>query len=98
MFQILQIEAANPRVVNDVLRIIETKKVNAKNADINDNACDRQRHKSSSVRLPRSGQEWFGDSGAISRGAFLFRRAAFLFAALRSCQGFIRRGFRFLFG
>jgi hypothetical protein len=40
----------------------------------------------------------FGDPGTVSREAFLFRRAGFLFAALRSCQGFIRRGFRFLFG
>jgi hypothetical protein len=34
----------------------------------------------------------------MSRRVFLFRRAAFLFAALGSCQGFICRGFRFLFG
>jgi len=98
VLQILQTEAANPRIVNDVLRIIETKKVNAKNADIEEGACDRQRHKGRNVRLPRSGQEWFSDSNTISRTAFLFRRAAFLFAALRSCQGFIRRRFRFLFG
>ena len=98
VLQILQTEAANPRIINDVLRIIETKKVNAKNADIEEGACDRQRHKGRNVRLPRSGQEWFSDSGTGSRTAFLFRRAAFLFAALRSCQGFIRRRFRFLFG
>ena len=98
VLQILQTEAANPRIINDVLRIIETKKVNAKNADIEEGACDRQRHKGSSVRLPRSGQEWFNDSGSISRGPFLFRRAAFLFAALRPCQGSMRCGFRFLFG
>ena len=98
VLQILQIEAANPRIINDVLRIIETKKVNAKNADIEEGAGDRQRHKGRSVRLPRSGQERFSDAGAVSRAAFLFRRAAFLFAALRSCQGSIRRGFRFLFG
>ena len=98
VLQILQTEAANPRIINDVLRIIETKKVNAKNADIEEGACDRQRHKGSSIRLPRSRQEWLGDSGTISRRAFLFRRAAPLFAALRSCQGFICRGFRFLFG
>ena len=55
VLQILQTEAANPRIINDVLRIIETKKVNAKNADIEEGACDRQRHKGSSVRLPRSG-------------------------------------------
>ena len=98
VLQILQTEAANPRIINDVLRIIETKKVNAKNPDIEEDACDRQRHKGSSVRLPRSGQEWFSDSGTISRGAFLFRRAAFLFAALRSCPGFVRPGFRSSFG
>ena len=98
VLQILQTEAANPRIINDVLRIIETKKVNAKNAYIEEGACDRQRHKGSGVRLPRSGQEWFSDSRTISRGAFLFRRAPFLFAALRACQGSIRRGFRFLFG
>ena len=98
VLQILQTEAANPRIINDVLRIIETKKVNAKNADIEEGAGDRQRHEGTSVRLPRSGQEWFSDSGTGSRTAFLFRRAAFLFAALRSCQGFIRRRFRFLFG
>ena len=68
VLQILQTEAANPRIINDVLRIIETKKVNAKNADIEEDACDRQRHKGSSVRLPRSGQEWFSDSNSISRG------------------------------
>ena len=34
VLQILQTEAANPRIIDDVLRIIETKKVNAKNADI----------------------------------------------------------------
>ena len=98
VLQILQTEAANPRITNDVLRIIETKKANAKHADIEEGACDRQSHKSRSVRLPRSGQEWFSDSGIISRAAFLFRRAAFLFAALRSCPGSVRRGFRFLFG
>ena len=98
VLQILQTEAANPRIINDVLRVIETQEVNAKNADIEEDACDRQRHKGSSVRLPRSGQERFSDSGSISRAAFLFRRAAFLFAALRSWQGFIRRGFGFLFG
>ena len=98
VLQILQTEAANPRIINDVLRIIETKKVNAKNADIEEGACNRQCHKGSSVRLPRSGQEWFSDSVSTSRGAFLFRRAAFLFAALSSCPGFIVRGFRFLFG
>ena len=98
MLQILQAEAANPRIINDVLRIIETKKVNAKNAYIEEGACDGQRHKGSSVRLPRSGQEWSSDSGTTSRGAFLFRRAAFLFAPLRSCPGSIRRGFRFLSG
>ena len=99
VLQILQTEAANPRVINDVLRIIETQEVNAKNADIEENACDRQRHKGSDVRLPRSGQERFSAlSGTISSAAFLFRRAAFLFAALRSCQRSIRRGFRFLFG
>jgi len=98
VLQILQTEAANPRIINDVLRIIETKKVNAKNADIEQGARDRQRHKGSSVRLPRSGQEWLSDSSTISRAALLVRRAAFLFAALRSCQRFIRRGFRFLFG
>jgi len=97
VFQILQTEAANPRIINDVLRIIESKKVNAKNADIEEGACERQPHKGSSVRLPRSWQELFSDSGTMSRGAFLFRRTAFLFAALRSCQGFIRRRFRFLF-
>jgi len=97
VLQILQTEAANPRIINDVLLIIETKKVNAKNAHIEEGACERQRHKGSSVRLPRSGQKWSSDSGTISRGAFLFRRAAFLFAALRSCPGFIRCGFRFLF-
>ena len=99
VLQILQTEAANPRIINDVLLIIEPKKVNAKNADIEEDACDRQRHKGSGVRLPRSGQERFSAlSGTISSAAFLFRRAAFLFAALRSCQRFIRRGFRFLFG
>ena len=98
VLQILQTEAANPRIINDVLLIIETKKVNAKNPDIEEDACDRQRHKGSGVRLPRSGQERFSDSGIISRAAFLFRSAAFLFAALRSCQRSIRRGFRFLFG
>ena len=65
VLQILQTEAANPRIINDVLRIIETKKINAKNADIEDDACARQRRKGSSVRLPRSGQEWFGNSGTI---------------------------------
>src|ERR1043166_1904399 len=94
--QILQTEAANPRIINDVLRIIETKKINAKNADIEEGACHRQRHKGSSVRLPRSGQERFSDS-RTSRPGFLFRRAALLSAALRSCQGLSRRGFRFLF-
>ena len=99
VLQILQTEAANPRIIKDVLRIVETKKVNAKNADIEEDACDRQRHKGSGVRLPRSGQERFSAySGTISRGPFVFRRATFLFAALRSRQGFIRRGFRFLFG
>ena len=83
--QILQTEAANPRIINDVLRIIETQKVNAKSADIEQVACDRQRDKSRSVRLPRSGQEWSSDSCTISRGTFLFRRAAFSFAAFRSC-------------
>ena len=97
VLQILQTEAANPRIIYDVLRIIETKKVNAKNSDIEETACDRQRHKGRSVRLPRSGQEWFSNSGSSSRAVFLFRRAAFLFAALRSCPGFIGRGFRFLF-
>src|SRR5207302_274091 len=97
VLQLLQTEAANPRIINDVLRIIETKKVNAKDADIEEGARDRQRHKSSSVRLPRSVQQCVGDSGVISRGAFLFRRGAFLFGALRSCKGFIRRGFRFLY-
>ena len=98
VLQILQTEAANPGIINDVLRIIETKKVNAKNADIEEGACDRQRYKGGSVGLPRSGQEWFSDSRTLSRGAFLFRRAAFLSAALRWCQGFIRRGVRFSFG
>lgn len=98
VLQILQTEAANPRIINDVLRIIETQEVNAKNADIEERACDRQRPKGSSVRLPRSGQKRFSDPASIPRGAFLFRRAAFLFAVLRSCPGFIRRVFRFLFG
>lgn len=98
VLQILQTEAANPRITNDVLRIIETKKANAKRADIEEGACDRQSYKSRSVRLPRSGQEWSSDSGSSSRGPFLLRSAAFLFAALRSWQGFSRRGFRFLFG
>src|SRR5438552_14975224 len=84
VLQILQTEAANPRIINDVLRIIETKEVNAKNADIEESACDRQCHKASSVSLPRSGQAWFSDSDTISRAAFLFRRVAFLFAALSS--------------
>ena len=96
--QILQAEAANPRIINDVLRVIEAKKVNAENADVQERACNRQRHKGNGVDLPRSGQKWFSDSGTMSRGPFLFRRAAFLFAALRSCQGFIRRRFCFLFG
>ena len=96
VLQILQTEAANPRIINDILRIIETEKVDAKNACVEERACDRQRHKNSSVRLPRSGQEWSSDSNTSSRTAFLFRRAAFLFAALRSCQGFIRRAFWFL--
>src|SRR5439155_19874652 len=73
VLQILQTEAANPRIINDVLRIIETKKVNAKNADIEEGACDRQRHKGRSVRVTRSGQVLFGDLCTISRGAFLFR-------------------------
>jgi len=98
VLQILQTEAANPRITNDVLRIIETKEANAKHADIEEGACDRQSHKSRSVSLPRSGQEWSSDSGSSSRGPFLFRSAAFLFAALTSWQGFSRRGFRFLFG
>ena len=92
VLQILQTEAANPRIT------IETKKANAKHADIEEGACDRQSYKSRSVRLPRSGQEWSSDSGSSSRGPFLFRSAAFLFAALRSWQGFSRRGSRFLFG
>ena len=41
VLQILQTEAANPRIINDVLLIIEPKKVNAKNADIEERACDR---------------------------------------------------------
>src|SRR5437588_11778451 len=81
VLQILQTEAANPRVINDVLRIIETQEVNAKNADIQKDACDRQRHKDSGVRLPRSGQERFSAySGAISHAAFPFHRAAFRLA------------------
>ena len=55
VLEILQTEAANPRIINDVLRIIETKKINAKNADIQEGASDRQRHEGASVRLPRSG-------------------------------------------
>src|SRR6266436_8650455 len=34
VLQILQTESANPRIVNEVLRIVEIEKVNAKNAEI----------------------------------------------------------------
>ena len=66
------------RIINDVLRIIETKKVNAKNADIEEGACDRQRHKGSSVRLSRSGR-------TCSAIRAPFRARLFCFAVLGSC-------------